>query len=256
MVNTNEGGRMEIAINDLSFSFLFYSEKQALMALRKFIYLCKEIEDRNRCTKVERLVAGKIDKMAELAPNSKLIKLIQQLKSHDEQTYLLGLLTNREKIKEVPPLPFRYKEKESFVCAWAVDKAVISLASEAGLSDSEICGEIGMKAVSIANISEETHIDIHGEILGVRIYRANDVKHKKDRVNYYGKGKSASPMDLDNETAQDLLNRAIWIKGRLYARKHGRNYAFQCTGGNVYHCYIADDLGDDILHELNAHKWE
>jgi hypothetical protein len=247
---------MEIAINDLSFSFLFYSEKQALMALRKFIYLCKEIEYGNRCTKVERLVVGKIDKMTELAPNCKLIKLIQQLKSRDEQKYLLGLLTNREKIKEMPQLPFCYKEKESFVCAWAVDKAVVSLASEAGLSGSEIRGKIGMEAVSIANLSEEAHIDVHGERLGVRIFQANDEKHKKERVNYYGKGKSASPMDLDDATAQNLLNHAIWIKGRLYGRKHGKNYAFQCTGGNVYHGYIADDLRDDILHELNAHKWE
>lgn len=41
---------MEIAINDLSFSFLFYSEKQALLALHDFIYLCKEIESGNKCT--------------------------------------------------------------------------------------------------------------------------------------------------------------------------------------------------------------
>jgi hypothetical protein len=63
-------------------------------------------------------------------------------------------------------------------------------------------------------------------------------------------------MDLENEEAQSLLNRAVWIKGRLYARKNGKNYAFQCTGKNVYHGYIADDLGDDIKNGLSAHDWK
>jgi hypothetical protein len=103
---------MEIAINDLSFSFLFYSEKQALLALHDFIYLCKEIGSGDKCTEVEEVVIGNIEKTAELAPNCKLIKLIQQLKSRDEQKYLLGLLTNRKKITTLPQRPFRYKGKE------------------------------------------------------------------------------------------------------------------------------------------------
>lgn len=247
---------MEIAINDLSFSFLFYSEKQALLALHDFIYLCKEIESGNKCTEVEEVVIGNIEKTAELASNCKLIKLIQQLKSRDEQKYLLGLLTNRKKITTLPQRPFRYKGKESYICAWAVDKAVISLASEAGLLNPEIHGEIGMESISISNISEKSHIDVHGKRLGVRVYRANAEKHKRDKINYYGKGKSGSPMDLENEEAQSLLNRAVWIKGRLYARKNGKNYAFQCTGKNVYHGYIADDLGDDIINGLSAHDWK
>lgn len=94
------------------------------------------------------------------------------------------------------------------------------------------------------------------ELLGIRIYEANATKHKKDRDNPYGKGKVASPMDLSDEEAQELLDHAIWIKQRLYARKGNRNYAFQNTKDCIYHGYIAEDLGDDILAVLYERKWD
>ena len=86
--------------------------------------------------------------------------------------------------------------------------------------------------------------------------RKGSEKHKKDRDNPYGKGKVASPMDLPDEEAQELLDRAVFIKNRLYARKGKNNYAFMNTIGCIYHGYIAADLGDDILTELNKTKWD
>ncbi len=100
------------------------------------------------------------------------------------------------------------------------------------------------------------HLRFHRKALGIRIYEANIKKHKKERENYYGRGKVASPMDLSDLEAQELLNRAIWIKNRLYARKGTHNYAFQHTGNCIYHGYIADDLGDDILSVLYREKWD
>ena len=39
-------------------------------------------------------------------------------------------------------------------------------------------------------------------------------------------------------------------------RKGKNNYAFMNTIGCIYHGYIAADLGDDILTELNKTKWD
>ena len=92
--------------------------------------------------------------------------------------------------------------------------------------------------------------------LGIRRYESNAGKHKASRPNAYGKGRVASPMDLSDQEAQELLNRAIPIKGRLYARKGKHNYTFPNTRDNIYHGYIVDELGDDILRELNRGAWE
>lgn len=58
-------------------------------------------------------------------------------------------------------------------------------------------------------------------------------------------------MDLHDEEAQELLNKAIDIKGRLYAKKNGNYYAFQNERDIFYHGYRADDLGEDIKRQLD-----
>lgn len=111
-------------------------------------------------------------------------------------------------------------------------------------------------AINLKNISCDNHIFIHRQDLGLRIYKANDKKHKPDRYNEYGKGKVASPMDLTEDEAQQLLDKAVCIKGSLYGRKHGINYAFQNERDVYYHGYQVNDLGDDIIRELDRDVWE
>ena len=163
---------------------------------------------------------------------------------------------NREKTDVQAVHPFVYKNLESFACAGARKEALVSLETDDGFKQTEISGKINGESVNIKNISNEDHINYYWELLGIRIYEANATKHKKDRDNPYGKGKVASPMDLSDEEAQELLDHAIWIKQRLYARKGNRNYAFQNTKDCIYHGYIAEDLGDDILAVLYERKWD
>lgn len=58
-------------------------------------------------------------------------------------------------------------------------------------------------------------------------------------------------MDLQGEEAQKLLNTAIYIKGRLYAKKNGHYYAFQNERDIDFHGYRADDLGEDVKRQLD-----
>lgn len=62
---------------------------------------------------------------------------------------------------------------------------------------------------------------------------------------------TAVRMDLHSEEAQDLLNKAVEMKGRLYAKKNGCYYVFQNERDIDYHGYRADDVGDDMKSQLD-----
>lgn len=246
---------MKIMVNDLAFEFSLYEKEQALEAIKNFISICKKLES-ICCHNVERLVRTDIDMEKELFPTGTLYRIIQEISDRDDRTYFLGLLVNREKAEVLTEKPFVYKNRKSFTCASAKEDGLVSLETEDGFKQTVITGLIDGREVQIKNISCEAHINYYWEMLGVRIYEANEIKHKKDRENAYGKGKTGSPMDLSGEEGQELLDHSIWIKKRLYARKGSRNYAFQNTKDCIYHGYIADDLGDDILAELYKRKWD
>lgn len=246
---------MRIAVNDLAFEFPLYERAKTMAAVKKFIFICQRLES-IYCHNVDRLVGSDINMEKEIYPGGNLYRIVREIEDRDDRKYFLGLLVNREKISQLPEKPFVYKNRESFVCAVAEGEALVSLETDEGFRQAEIEGAIGDEEVRIKNISDEEHIQHYWEILGIRVYEANDEKHKRDRENAYGKGKVASPMDLPDEEAQELLNHAIWINGRLYARKGKYNYAFQKTRNCIYHAYIADDLGDDIVSRLLSEKWD
>lgn len=246
---------MQVIINELSFRYILYSQKEALSRFMLFIGLCHELES-GRLKNVERLaVAGKIDTQFEIVPGFKIIKLIQEILPVEERRYLISVLMNRPVIEEAE-YPFICDGQISHACAAAKEDAVISLLSADLFSGNVIIGKIKDSEVSVKNISKEEHIDYHRKLLGKRIYRGNQEKHKRDKINYYGKGKAGSPMDLDEAQGQNLLDKAVEYKGRLYGRAHGRNYSFQCEQDVYYHGYIDDNLGDDVKKILDKYEWE
>lgn len=110
---------------------------------------------------------------------------------------------------------------------------------------------IDCERIELRNIAHEDHINFYRKELGIRRYSANSNKHKFDRENPYGKGKIASRMNLNDSDAQELLNKAVYIDGRLYAKKNGYYYAFQNEGDIIYHGYRADDLKENITRKLD-----
>ncbi len=246
---------MEIAINDIAFRVPFYTKNDAIDSIRKFLRICKYVESQ-KCTKVTGLVIEDIDKSFEIAPGCKLFSLIQQFQTREERSYLLSLLTNRGKMRHVEGEAFVSRGMSSMLCAWALDKAVISLESCAEFKKDYINGTIGEVSVQLKNIADGEHLRIHSELLGIRIYQANNKKHKVDRENYYGKGKVASIMDLSDEEAQNLLDKAIFVDGKLYGQKSDSYYAFQCTKDNIYHGYKVNNLSEKIVRELNHFRWD
>ncbi len=247
---------MKVIVNDLSFQYKFYSREEALKGFMAFIEICHEIES-GRLKNVEKLTLGeKPDVTFEIAPECKIIKLLQSVLPREERSYLLSIIMNRAVEEELPKHAFNCDGKASYACALAKDGAVVSLMSSNLFSKSIIEGKIENEKISLKNIACEKHVFLYRQMLGLRLYRANKEKHKEQRSNPYGKGKVASPMDLDDETAQKLLDRAIEYKGRLYGRYRGKNYSFQKEQDVYYHCYIDDTLGDDVLRALESKHWE
>ena len=245
---------MKIVINNTSFQYLFYDEQTALEKLHNFIYICKELES-NKLKNVDGIISDYIDVFKDIVPGCKVITLLQRFETQDEKRYLLGLLTNRPNIPKNEKMICNMDGRE--VCIWSkiFENMMVSLLSGNVFENSEIEIHLEEDVTQIKNISKKAHIEYYSVELGKRIYIPNDGKHKKDKENFYGKGKVASIMDLGQEDAQELLDRAISINGRLYGRKNGVDYAFQNTQDNIYHGYRVNDLPDNIKTELKKYKW-
>lgn len=248
---------MIAAINDLSFLYQMPSLTVAVEKLLLFSAICKDIE-KGYMTNIQKIVIMRdYDYSHQLAPGYILPQIIQRFPTQDERRYLMSVLTRRDAISfSEGEEPFSMDGKSSILCAAAKEDVVVSLFSSPLFAAPVLSGTCGGAETTICNISQTGHIKIHETKLGIRHYSANAVKHKPNRANIYGKGREASPMDLDEETAQELLNHAIVIEGRLYAKRHGRVYAFMEERPNVFHGYIDDDVPESVTRELDKRKWE
>lgn len=238
----------------MSFQYHFYDEQTALKELHEFIYICKELES-GKLKNVEEILSDYIDPSNDIIPGCKLIKLLQRFETKDEQRYLLGLLTNRPKIPSDGKIKCIMDDKESFVWSGVFDNMMVSLLSNSLFEECEVQVVINESKKAIRNLSRNVHINYYANELGKRMYVANSGKHKKDRENPYGKGKIASLMDLEHDEAQELLDKAVSVNGRLYGRKNGKDYAFQNTKDMIYHGYRVDTLADNIKNELDKYEW-
>lgn len=247
---------MRVGVNDLSFHFSLFEREKAIVAVNQFITICHYLESK-RCHKVDRLLSVEINKSQEIYSNATLFQMVQEITDRDERRYFLSLMANRGITAFSADIPaFVFQEYESKICSELNKDFVVSLASLEEFKENSFSGQIDGETVRIKNISDSPHCDFYRNELGLRFYEANSEKHKKDRVNHYGKAKEASPMDLDGEDAQELLDDAIEIKGRLYARRGNKNYTFQSTGDCVYHGYEVDNLQMDVLSVLMRKKWD
>ena len=246
---------MKIVVNDLPFQYQFYSVNDAIDKLNVFIALCHDMKA-GKLTNIEGVYLGeRIDTELPIASGKNIKAMLQYILPREERGFLLSILSNSPVMEKIPKIPFEYNGISSYTCAAARNEILLSLLSDECFNKETLKGLIGGNPVEIKNIAKEEHVNAHGEELGKRIYKANDVKHKKGRFNNYGGG-IASPMDLEGEEAQELLESAIEVKGRLYARRGKKNYSFQNERGMYYHGYIDETLGDDVIRELNKRKWK
>lgn len=241
---------MIAVINDVSFMYSFETIAMAIEGMHKFLDICIRIK-KDEVTNIQDIKAYYIDSQIEIGPGYKLIQLVQEFKSREERTLLLSILTNHGSYKAPENCNCQIAGKKSLISELGAQTILISLLSDQCFSFPILNAEINNQSIEIKNISKNEHFDIHRFEIGLRKYNANAKKHKRDRENPYGKGKIGSRMDLSDEEAQDLLNKAVCIKGRLYGKKNGYYYAFQNERDIIYHGYRVDDLGEDIRSKLD-----
>lgn len=235
---------VKVAINDLSFRYRFYDWETADKALHVFLSNCMEVK-KKQYHNVEGIWSQPIDRNVELAPGHTLIKLVQNFKTREQRGMLLSLLANAPTFST--NIPFCLDGKQSYMCAYAKDGAVISLNSDQLFSETSISGEMDGILCEIRNIAQSSHIGHHSAALGRRIYQPNPKHHSKA---YMRADMLVSPMDLSLEDAQKALDEAIEIEGRLFSKVGNSYYEFRVHQDNCYHGYRNDHVEHDILKKI------
>lgn len=247
---------MNIYVNDISFKYKFFEKEDFIKKVNIFINVCKTLES-DKCSNVKKVLSNNIDTSFELINNHNILSLVNMIADKDKKRYFLSLIINRDNAADISEYhEFVFDDKKSYICSYAKDEGVVSLLSSNLFDYPIINGTINQACIDIINIATNEHINIHRALLGIRTYHANDEKHKKNKENYYGGKSPASPMDLTDDEAQKLLNKAIEVNGRLYAKKNGNYYAFQKEQDIIFHGYQVYDLGDNILKEINKKNWD
>lgn len=109
-----------------------------------------------------------------------------------------------------------------------------------GYTDRLRCDDVIVRDINLKNISNFEQFEKHKFYLPIRIYELNP-KHSILKEGYLeGKG-TVSIMDLDDNTAQEVLNKAIQDGNKLYSCYDGKFYEFQNHRGNLWHGYCPDD---------------
>lgn len=201
---------MIAVINDISFRYPFVTRESAVENMHKFLDICKRIE-KDEITNIYEIKTGLIDSQIEIGPEYKLIQLIQEFKDREERTLLLGILTNKGTYKENRANVCVIDGKESTICTQGMGNILVSLLSNPIFSLPVIKGSIEEKEIELRNLSKDEHINYYRNELGIRRYIANAKKHKFDRENPYGKGKTGSRMDLYDDDL-NTFERDIQLK--------------------------------------------
>jgi hypothetical protein len=247
---------MKAVINDVSFEYEFLSKEEAIEAFHQWLNVCIELE-KDRVGRVQEFYGNAVDATKDIAPDYKIIQLVQAFQDREQRTKLLGILMNSRSF-DVGEKRFLFDGKESRSGVLACEDGIlISLLSNVMFAEETVEGTIGKESVVVDNISKEKHIDYHADKLGIRYYEKNRKHGRKSYVR--SGGVKASEMDLEDDIAQQVLDAAIDLDGRLYGCYEGKYYEFRKTGGNTYHGFRNSDLSKDeerrIAHEIDAnHK--
>ena len=234
------------AINDLSFRYPYQNRSLANDALHRLLRCYQELR-KDKYRKRDVIYGATIDAQTELAPNVKLIQLIQDFETRDDQRLLLTILRNLPH-PQYNGEDFYIGDEHSAICAFVKNGVTISLDSSSAFSSDRLTGTLAGQACVIRNISNESHIQIHSDFLGRRIYEKSP---KHGLKTYFRAGERISAMDLSDDEAQLLLDQAIKIGERLYAKAKGVYYVFPVTLNNIYHGFRHDSLPEHIRQKID-----
>ena len=261
---------MNIAVNDLSFLNGFASKKDAINALNRFCELLVFLKDEKISgvkVPMDIINSPLVHSQTKVAPDSSLLDALKEIKRDNRERYLfmLGIFTKRGQPEPVLKSEdmFCFHGMGSVHCAQYRNEILISLQSDAEFTLATLSGTINhIEPVEIRNIADEIHIYKYWEPLGFREYERNR-KHG-NRVYTRKDGMTVGIAPKTDELGQQLLNKAIAFRGKLYSVDTDSNdeiYQFPNTEKNIFHAFRRDDIAQDdrkkileIWREKNGQK--
>lgn len=249
---------MNITFNEASHSQKVTSLDEAAEIYQRFIRTYMQLECDKRIVGGVVFFGGAIDVSLPITDDGNTIFDLQKKwgsKGRDMRSKLLYLFSSfssgqrgptPSKLVSFDGVEFKIPKDDSY-------PMLISLETRAKYGELQLDGSLDTgDAITANNISRETHIVNHRIVLGIRKYEKNP-KHKA-KYDSMGKGLSASPMDLNDNEAQSLLNCAIAIdkERTLYAAKDGKCYVFpeHEPGKAIYHGYLEEHPSEKIQRIL------
>lgn len=242
---------MKAVINELSFQYKFFSKKSAVNAVHQWLDICKELSA-SRIRRVQEIYGNPIDTSAEIAPDYKIIQLIQEFRDREERSRLLGILLNSRSYATESEQEVWIDGKKSTAGTFVYKEGLlISLNSNTIFENEKITAVCNDEPVQIDNLAKMEHIQLHSDKLGIRYYEHNKKHGKKPYIRVGGV--KASEMDLSQDIAQAVLDEAVEIGGHLYGYYNGCCYEFKKTEKNTYHGYKNMDVEKDTQKKIENH---
>lgn len=242
---------MNFVINDLSMYCQSKTDYDAIVQIRNIILLIKELK---KSRVLNTIYSDKKFTGIQLAPNYYVEQMLNDSRlTKDERIYIKSFLVNFSKVTPNSTYTFEIGGYKSFLLAHSYfnNFFVISMKTNPLFSRPYLEGLLNntlqIFEARLPNLVSLDDVEIHKSKLGIRIYE-NNPKHK---VNY-GWG---SPMDLEDDMAQKILDTAIPVPNNLnhlinfYNNKY---YSFRRHHENYFHGYIDNSLSENIKKLLNG----
>ena len=251
---------MKITFNEASHLQRVSSLEEAADIYQQFLATYMALEQDRRITNKIDFYGNIVDISAPITDAGNVVFDLQKVWGSRGRTIYTKLLTTfnafaSTKRTPVPNKKFTLDDVSFLIPDDDINSMLISLATLPKYEESYLSGRIDDdSSLELKNIAKPAHIEEleHRIALGIRFYEKNP-KHKATYTSM-GNGEQSSPMDLTDEGAQELLNKAISVGSEkvLYAVKDRKCYAFREhePGKAVYHGYIVDNPSDKLQKAL------
>ncbi|MBE5912270.1 hypothetical protein [Pseudobutyrivibrio sp.] len=246
---------MRIIVNDVSWHIEIYDRITVCEKLNEFACLCKFLLKKSHNLSDRHIYSVQPVDEQQYYSMAKMKDLLKDIDDRECCRLIAGVINNSPVIEVENCEPMLLENNPTYVFGVALDDdIIISLDVADWVRKDELTAFQNDIERTLKNVYSIKQSHNHSKMLGYRIFKSNPKHNHKNEI-MRSNGMVNSPMDLDDETAQELLDNAIfdeWSQDRrdmnsisehkdkkLYARLKDTYYEFQGTD-NVYHGYAID----------------
>ncbi len=238
---------MGIVVNSRSFTRTMDNKYIVKEKYDRLFKLIRELTDRFEI-QINRFVSCEWKHPDELAPGFSFGEFMHSL-TMEQKSVLLSIINNTGRVDMSG-----FEQSTDYVeAAYAAMCNGVLLSVESSEAFSGVYIDYPKKSEAdqvgqARNMSSTGHIDIHAKYIPIRKY-VKSAKHG-DREYKNSDGRDVSVMDLDDTTAQHVLNYAVDVEGKIYGMHNDLIYEFRKTHDCIYHGFRNDKLTADLVRKI------